>query len=119
MVAEDEEINFLYIQELLEEKNFRIILAKNGIEAVDICKSDSSIELILMDIKMPVMDGYEAVRKIREFDKDVVIIAQTALALVTERQKALSAGCNDYLTKPIKREDLFAMIEKHLGNIKE
>jgi CheY-like chemotaxis protein len=68
-----------------------------------------------MDIKMPVMDGYDATQKIREFNKKVIIIAQTAYALAGDREKAIEAGCNDYISKPVKKEDLMALIEKYTG----
>jgi len=69
-----------------------------------------------MDIRMPEMGGYEATKLIREFNKKVVIIAQTAYGLAGDEEKALDAGCNDYIAKPIKKEELFALIIKHFGN---
>ena len=67
-----------------------------------------------MDIKLPEMDGYEATRKIREFNKDIVIIAQTAFALIGDREKAIEAGCNDYISKPISKDILIKLIKKYL-----
>jgi CheY-like chemotaxis protein len=67
-----------------------------------------------MDIKMPEMDGYETTRKIREFNKTVIIIAQTAYAMTGDKQKALQAGCDDYITKPILKEDLLTLVQSHL-----
>jgi len=67
----------------------------------------------LMDIKMPGMNGYEATRQIRKFNKEVTIIAQTALGLSGDRSKSLEAGCTDYLSKPIKKEEIVAMVEKY------
>ena len=92
-------------------------LAKTGDEAVNIFKANSSINLILMDIKMPGMDGLEATAAIRKFDKDVVIIAQTAYALGGDKQKALDSGCTDYISKPIRRGELFYLINKYLRNM--
>jgi len=69
--------------------------------------------LVLMDIKMPIMDGYEATRQIRLFNKDVVIIAQTAFALTGDREKAIAAGCNDYISKPIKKNELMVLVQKY------
>jgi CheY-like chemotaxis protein len=66
-----------------------------------------------MDIKMPIMDGYEATRQIRQFNKDVVIIAQSAYALIGDREKAMAAGCNDYISKPIKKGELMKLIQKY------
>jgi len=70
---------------------------------------------VLMDIKMPVMDGHEATRQIRQFNKDVIIIAQTAYALVGDREKAIAAECNDYISKPIKKDELLALIQKYFN----
>ena len=80
----------------------REIISKNtGKSAVETCRNNPDIDLIMMDIKMPDMDGYEATRLIRQFNRKVIIIAQTAFGLAGERENALSAGCTDYLTKPI------------------
>ncbi len=88
--------------------------AQTGVEAVDICRKNPDLDLILMDIKMPEMDGYDATKEIRTFNKNVVIIAQTAYALEGDRQKALEAGCNDYLAKPISIESLNELIVDYL-----
>ena len=101
MVAEDEEMNRMLMNEILAETGAEIIWAEDGGQAVEIARNHKDIDLILMDIKMPVMDGYEATRAIREFDKDIIIIAQTAYALSDEKDKTIKAGCNYYLTKPL------------------
>ena len=101
MVAEDEEMNRMLMKEIFAETGAEIIWAEDGGQAVDIARNRKDIDLILMDIKMPVMDGYEATRAIREFDKDIIIIAQTAYALSDEKEKTIKAGCNYYLTKPL------------------
>jgi len=72
------------------------------------------VDLVLMDIKMPGMDGFEATRLIRQFDKDIIIIAQTSYSLTGDREKALAAVCNDYISKPIERTSLVNLINKHL-----
>ena len=77
------------------------MIANNGIEAVEVCQKNPDIDLILMDVKMPEMNGYNASMKIREFNKDIIIIAQTAFSLTGDKEKALSSGCNDYIAKPI------------------
>jgi len=82
-----------------------VIKANTGNEAVEICKKNLDIDLILMDIQMPVMNGYEATRQIRQFNKYVVIIAQTAFGLSGDREKAIEAGCNDYISKPINKDE--------------
>jgi CheY-like chemotaxis protein len=115
VVAEDDEPSFLHLSILLKNIAGEIIQAKNGVETVEICKTNPDTDIILMDIKMPVMDGYDATQKIREFNKKVIIIAQTAYALAGDREKAIEAGCNDYISKPVKKEDLMALIEKYTG----
>ena len=90
-----------------------ILHAETGVEAVEVMKNNPDIDIILMDIKMPGMNGFEATEKIREFNKDVVIIAQTAFALEGDKQKALAAGCNDYISKPILKGKLISLIEKY------
>jgi len=84
----------------------------NGIEALEICKANP-IDLVFMDIKMPEMDGYEATKLIKEFMPDLPVIAQTAYALPDEKQRALSAGCDNYITKPIRIAELEKMINKY------
>lgn len=111
MVAEDEEMNRMLMSEILAETGAEIIWAEDGGQAVEIAKSRTDIDLILMDIKMPVMDGYEATRAIREFNKDIIIIAQTAYALSDEKEKTIKAGCNYYLTKPLN----ISLLMKVLG----
>lgn len=114
LVAEDEDINFLYIYELLSVYDIKIIRALNGVEAVNYCKQNTEISLVLMDIKMPLMDGYDATRMIKEFRKSLPIIAQTAYAMTDDRQKAMQAGCDDYITKPIIKKQLISLLNLHL-----
>lgn len=111
LIVEDDETSELLIEKDVKKYTREILNVGTGEEAVEICRNQPDIDLILMDIQMPVMDGYTAVRKIREFNKDVVIYAQTAYALSGDREKALKAGCNDYLTKPISKEVLLGMIQ--------
>ena len=103
LIVEDDEPSDLHLSILLKEFSCEILHVKNGLDAVSICKTNREIDLIMMDIKMPGMDGYEATKKIREFNQEVVIIAQTAYALTGDREKAFEAGCNDYISKPIKK----------------
>ena len=93
-----------------------MLFAKTGVEVVDACRNVSDIDLILMDVKMPVIDGYEATRQIRQFNRAVIIIAQTAYELFNEKAKAMAAGCNEYISKPISHTDLTKLIEKHFLN---
>jgi PAS domain S-box-containing protein len=113
LIADDDEISRYLLT--LRIKNFsrEILNAKTGVEAVDSCRSNPNLDLVLMDIKMPDMDGYEATRQIRQFNKDVIIIAQTAYAFYGNNEKAIEAGCNDYITKPINHTLLKKLIKKH------
>lgn len=115
LVVEDDEMSDLLITIIIEEKGYEVLHAKSGIEAIEVCKSHPEIQLILMDIKMPKMDGYEATKKIREFNKEVIIIMQTAYAMAGDKEKALDVGCNEYITKPIVIELLLELLEKYIG----
>ena len=116
LIVEDEEVNYLYIETLLEnsEINFKILHAKNGQEAVNICKENSEIDIILMDLKMPILNGFEAAKQIKIVSPKIPIIAQTAYSTKEEKQKALSAGCDDFISKPINAETLTKKINKFL-----
>ncbi len=113
LVAEDDEASFSFLKLLLKKFSSEIIHAATGIEALVASRNNPDIDLILMDIKMPEMDGYEATRQIRLFNNDVVIIAQTAFVLSDDREKALQAGCNDYISKPLKKTLLLELIKKY------
>jgi len=113
LIAEDDNINFLLFQKMMKDKNFQIIRAKNGQEAVDICINNSNIDLVLMDIKMPVLNGFEAIEQIRPIRPELPIIAQTAYSSSEDRLKIEQAGFDDYITKPLSRERLFELIDKY------
>jgi PAS domain S-box-containing protein len=113
LIAEDDDISAKLLSITLRMHSNEILVVKNGIEAVETCGSNPDLDLILMDIKMPLMDGYEATKQIRKFNTEVVIIAQSAFALTGDQEKAIEAGCNDYITKPIKKKYLIDMIKKH------
>ena len=113
LVAEDEEFNYLYLAESLNEFNVVLYRAKDGLAAVEICRENPQIQQVLMDIRMPVMDGYTATKEIKKFRPDLPIIAQTAYAMESDRKKSLEEGCDDYISKPIKRKDLLDIVAKH------
>lgn len=116
LVAEDDEINYLYIKEIFRGSGADVLHAVNGREAVDICRANDKIGIVLIDIKMPVMNGYEAIKQIRELRPSLPIIAQTAFALSNEMLKAFNAGSNDYISKPFKKDQLLALVTKQLSD---
>ena len=113
LIAEDDEASLLYLSLLVEEFSSEILMAKKSLEAVEIYKNNPNIDLILMDMQMPYLNGYEATSQIRELNKNVVIIAQTVFALSFDRQKVIDAGCNDYISKPISIDEFTALIRKY------
>ncbi len=114
LIAEDDETSEILISTIVKEYSREIIKARTGIETVEMCRKSPDINLILMDIQMPGLNGYEATRQIRQFNKDVIIIAQTAFGFTGDRKKAIKAGCNDYISKPIQKEILTFLIQKHI-----
>ena len=115
LVAEDDQVSELLLEEELITVGKEILKVKTGADAVESCRNNPDIGLVLMDIRMPEMGGYEASRKIREFNKEIVIIAQTAYGLSGDREKAIEAGCNDYISKPTNVAELLALIQKYFG----
>ncbi len=113
LVADDDEPSLRYIIELLARKGIKLVTVNNGADAVRICTENKNIDLILLDLKMPVMDGFEAIRKIRTSGLDIPAIAQTAYAMPHDREETLAAGFNDYISKPFTRENLLELISKH------
>lgn len=113
LIAEDTDSNYLLLSIILR-KEYEIIRAMNGKEAVDICRNDRP-DLVLMDFKMPVMDGLEATRQIRSFDRDLPIIALTANAYDSDREHAFEAGCDDYMSKPVSAVALRELLTRFLG----
>ncbi len=116
LVVEDEEINYLYLETVIRKVNkaIDILHAKNGEEAVEICKSHRNIDIVFMDIEMPKMNGLEATHIIKEFAPDIKIVAQTAYSTFEDRQSALKAGCDDFIEKPINVELLTQIIDDAL-----
>ncbi len=114
LVAEDDDLNFMFIEEMLSETKVKLIRAKNGLEAIDLVKNNSEIELVLMDIQMPFMDGYESTKIILTIKPHLPIIAQTAFALASEKEMSFKVGCIDYISKPLDMEELLIKIKKYL-----
>ncbi|MGM0378067.1 MAG: response regulator, partial [Bacteroidota bacterium] len=115
LVAEDDEVSYIYLEEVLTSNGFGVLHASNGEEAVRLVRETPDIGLVLMDIRMPVLDGYEATRQIRQINKNVPVIAQTAYANPEEAEKMKQAGCDDYLTKPINSEELVKCVVEKIG----
>ncbi len=113
LIAEDDESNLFYLQAILMKMNIALIPASNGKEAVEKCHNHPEISLVLMDLKMPVKDGFDATREIKSFRKNIPVIAITAFAMNDDKKKAAEAGCDDYLFKPVNREALSDKLKKY------
>lgn len=114
LIVEDDITSEKMLEIMIEDYCKSPLVATNGLEAVQLCKDNPDIDFVLMDIKMPELNGYDATRIIREFNKDLIIFAQTAYALPGDREKALEAGCNDYITKPYSQAELTGLIDKYI-----
>ncbi len=114
LIAEDDNINYLLFQKMMQHKNYEIIRAINGQQAVEICLSNPNIDLVLMDIKMPILDGFQAIEQIQPIRPNLPIIAQTAYSSSEDKAKIERAGFTDYITKPLNRERLFELIDLYL-----
>jgi PAS domain S-box-containing protein len=114
LLVEDNELNVKLLEKLLEPTRVKIIWARDGNPSIEICKSGQQIDLILMDIQMPEMDGYQATRIIKSIIPKVPVIAQTAYAMTGEREKILEAGFDEYLSKPIQIKELIQLLNKYL-----
>jgi CheY-like chemotaxis protein len=115
LIAEDDPTSEMLISLMVNTFGREILKVQTGMAAIEACRQNHDIDLILMDIQMPEMGGYEATRQIREFNKSVVIIAQTAYGLSGDREKAIEAGCNDYIAKPIRKMELLGLIQNYFG----
>ena len=112
LIAEDDDSNYFFLDILLRKASVNLMRARNGQEAVELCRTHPEISLVLMDIKMPIMDGIEATKQIKSFRKSLPIIAVTAHALTGDEHRILQAGCDDYIAKPLKKELLWLKLNK-------
>ena len=113
LVAEDDEINFLFINILLRSETIRILHARDGQEAIDLCRIHPNISAALIDLKMPFVDGFEASRQIKAMDSSIPILAITAYTSSEDKQRALDAGCDEFITKPVNKEQLTEKLAKY------
>jgi PAS domain S-box-containing protein len=114
LIVEDDEISYSLLTKMLQKISKEVLHAITGVEAVEACRNNPDLDFVLMDIRMPVMDGNEATRQIRQFNKDVIIIAQTAYGFSRDKEKAIEVGCNDFISKPINKTLLYELIKKHI-----
>lgn len=114
LLAEDDKLSVSYFKAVLSGDGFEVIHVDNGIDAVGTVRNNPNLSLVLMDIKMPQKSGVEAAREIRSFNPDLPLIAQTAFALAGDKESILNAGFNAYITKPVSREDLLAVVKRFL-----
>jgi CheY-like chemotaxis protein len=112
LVAEDEELNWFFLREMLRQTGATICRARDGNEVVLLARKLKP-DAILMDIKMPELNGIDAARKIREFNKKVPIIAQTAFVMTEEKEECMRSGCNHFVTKPIDRTTIMELIDSY------
>ena len=112
LIVDDDMRNVFALSSLLEEKGLQVVVGRDGIEGIEKLKNNKGINLVLMDIMMPEMDGYEAMREIRKLNKykKLPIIALTAKAMQGDREKCIEAGANDYLTKPVDTDKLISLL---------
>jgi len=115
LIVDDIEVNFFFIDTILSETGIKTIYAENGQIAVDLCKENNNIDVVLMDIKMPVLDGLEATLQIKSFKPELPIVILTAYSFNEEKQKSINSKCNDFLTKPLKSENVIDVLSKYIS----
>lgn len=115
LIADDIDINYIFLVEALKNTGAQTVRAKNGQEAIDIVKSGKQIDLILMDINMPLLNGFETTTIIKSINKNIPVIAQTAMNMEDAREKSQQAGCDDYILKPIRLKAFLSMLESYLN----
>ena len=114
LIVEDVEHNYMFFSALLKLTHAEVKITTDGIQAVEFCKNNPNIDIVLMDLKLPKMTGLEAIKEIRKLRPDLPIIAQTAYAWVGQKEKVLNLGANEFLSKPVKRDDLLEVISKYV-----
>lgn len=117
LIAEDEDSNYLYLEAVLQKTGANLLWARSGEEALDACKQNPKIDVILMDLQMPNINGYEARQQIKEILPNVPQIAQTAFAMADDEKRAMDAGFDAYISKPIRKGNLLAIVGRFLGSL--
>ena len=112
LVVEDDPTSLILLEKFLKHNDIKVLKAQNGQQALEQVKNNDNISIVLMDIKMPGIDGNEATRKIKEINENIFVIAQTAYVSRKDKKAAIEAGCDDFIEKPIRREILFEIIKK-------
>ncbi len=114
LIAEDEDSNYMFLEAVLQRTGAKLIWARNGQEAIDACKNSKSIDLVLMDLQMPNINGYQAREVIKEIFPETPQIAQTAFAMADDEKRAMDAGFDAYLSKPIRKNNLLEVVGRFL-----
>ena len=114
LIVEDVEHNYMFFSALLKLTHAEVKITTDGLQAVEFCKNNPNIDIVLMDLKLPKMTGLDAIKEIRKLRPDLPIIAQTAYAWVGQKEKVLDLGANEFLSKPVKRDDLLEVISKYV-----
>lgn len=115
LIAEDEDSNYLYLEAVLQKTGASLLWARSGEEAISACKQNPKVDLILMDLQMPNINGYEARQQIKLLYPDIPQIAQTAFAMADDEKRAMDAGFDAYISKPIRKGNLLAIVGRFLG----
>jgi len=114
LIAEDEKVNQFFFEKSLKKTQANLFFVQDGYEAIQMIEENTEIDLVLMDIRLPNMDGLEAMRRIKQLNPELPVIIQTANALSQVYDEAKESGCDEFITKPIKIETLLIILKKHL-----
>ncbi len=114
LIAEDEEVSRFFFEKALKKTRANLFFVNDGFDAVEMIRENLEIDLVLMDIRLPRMNGLEATAKIKELIPEIPVIIQTAYAMQSARDEAMTSGCDEFITKPIKIETLLSILKKHL-----
>lgn len=117
LIAEDEDSNYLYLEAVLQKTGAKLIWARNGKEAIEACQKGDPIDLVLMDLQMPNINGYQARETIKKISPDTPQIAQTAFAMADDEKRAMDAGFDAYISKPIRKNNLLALVSRFLDSV--